>query len=312
MRSILAALALLPLLTLPMAPARAGISFIFMNHTPGCGSPGAYVGPADVSPSLGITYFWGARAFSCAYAAAGGAGMIVQRASDAATDAINFVPSGNLDVVTAAAFCAATTCGVEELVEQVTATTNFSQSTQSLQPQLAFSWYGSKPSIEFIAANSTQLNNVGIYASQPGNISVVVNDVSVPSTYAGFFNFTGSLGQEWSTSIASSGLTSGMSAGASLAGPTISNGTTHSLQFVFNGASSTITVDGSTTTGNAGTNSTFGGTAFFGSESGPTNYLNGYMRKSYSPPTARRLGPRRKFPRCTPIRAPIGARREQR
>jgi hypothetical protein len=276
MRSILVILAFLSLLAAD-SPTRAEVSFILENAG-GCGAASAYVGPADVTPTLGITEFWGARAVSCAYAVAGGAGMIIQRASDNTTATIDFVPSGNLDVTTAAAFCAATTCGVQSLVEQAAGGLSFAAASQATEPQLVFSWYGPKPSVHFIAANSTQLNNTGYFLNQPGNISVVVNTVSVPTTGA-LVAFTGAIGQSWSTNMLTSGPTPDVQAGANLLGGVATNGTTHSLQFVINSVSGTssVTVDGSTTTGNAGTESTFGGTAYLGTDISGGDFLNGYM-----------------------------------
>lgn len=112
---------------------------IIMN---GVGSGGvvpvSYLGPGDVVS--GATAFYGLRAYSAA--TIGNKVINIRRASDNATSDISTLSfgatAGQLNVGAAATFCAATTCFVQTLYDQV-GSVDLTQATNGLQPQLNLS-----------------------------------------------------------------------------------------------------------------------------------------------------------------------------
>ena len=99
-------------------------------------STGSYVGPGDLVS--GATGWWGLRAYNNAYAAAQKGAAILQRASDNTTQTINVTTTGDLNVAAAQTFCASTTCGIEEWIDQTGSGHNQVQTTAADQAQLVF------------------------------------------------------------------------------------------------------------------------------------------------------------------------------
>ncbi len=267
---------------LAAGPAKASV--VFIHERPfGCGSLGAYVGLGDITPSLGLAYFWGARAVSCAYAASRGPALIIQRASDNATTTINVVPSGDLDVATAAAFCASTTCGVQSLIEQVSGSSSdlFTQTTQGLQPQLAFGYYGSKPGIHFIAANPSYMQCAASNFCTAGQHSNITAVAAIVATTGADQLFTANTTTSFLyVGFQDSGGLSYMVAGSpiiAMNGNAVSLTTTHSFQFYAEQTVSSITLDGTTTPGTIGPGGQ-GNAVYLGGLANGRN-LNGYLNE---------------------------------
>lgn len=148
------------LLATPMAlilPAHAQtlIAETGAASCPSSSPPQNYAGLGDIyGPALG---YWGLRAFSSAYAAAGGPAIRLQRAWDNATKDIHVLNSGLLDVATAAKFLSGTNGGVSIWYDQSGNGCHHKQIDQRLQPQFAFNAAGSNPGITFIASGGTFL-----------------------------------------------------------------------------------------------------------------------------------------------------------
>lgn len=119
--------------------------------------PQNYLGLGDIyGPALG---YWGLRAVSSAYAAAGGPAIQLQRAWDNATKDIHVLSSGLLDVATATKFLSGTNGGVSIWYDQSGNGCHHKQPHQPLQPQFAFNAVGSNPGVTFIAGGGTFLEN---------------------------------------------------------------------------------------------------------------------------------------------------------
>lgn len=80
------------------------------------GGAAAYQGPGDVAS--GAAAWWGFRAYNVAYATGSNPAAIIDRLSDHTTQTINILNTGYFDAASAATFCAATTCVVNQLYDQ--------------------------------------------------------------------------------------------------------------------------------------------------------------------------------------------------
>lgn len=119
-------------------------------------TPAGYRGLGGVYGSA--VAYWGLRALNESAAAAGLPAIQLQRASDNATMDIHLLPSGALDVASAAAFLAGTTGGVAVWYDQSGNGYHMAQPTQALQPQFQFAATPSgAPGLVFNAANTTVL-----------------------------------------------------------------------------------------------------------------------------------------------------------
>lgn len=219
----------------------------------GVGTP--YVGPGD---TLTMSHYWGMTAVTQAYAAALGAWGTIERTSDSTTQNINFTPSGNIDVTTAAVFCNATTCKVSALFDEVnpgTAACKMTQTTTGEQPVLVFNFYGTQAAMQFVAANTdfmvTNLTAcVGV--TQPVSFETVAQATTLPGVRSYFL--TGGGASPIYTGMQTSGSTGFLFAGSLTSGGTVTTGTKQAFNYVANGASSVISIDNVNTTVSPGTN----------------------------------------------------------
>ena len=108
-----------------------------------CGSVSGYAGPGDLVS--GAAMWWGLRAYSKAMAVAGIPAINVRRASDNTTTDIVLLNNGNLDVATAATFCASTTCLVTEMYDQTGHGYHAIETFAPFQSTLTFSCLGTLP-----------------------------------------------------------------------------------------------------------------------------------------------------------------------
>jgi hypothetical protein len=132
-----------PLMLLPL-PSLARI----FRHSPG----GGYAGLGDIyGPALG---YWGLRALNGSAAVAAVKAIQIQRASDNTTLDIHVLGDGNLDLASATTFLAATTGGISIWYDQSGNGYHMAQATQALQPQFAFSQFGSLPAVTFDGATT--------------------------------------------------------------------------------------------------------------------------------------------------------------
>lgn len=243
-----------------------------------------YVGPADLPLASPVQFFWGLRAVSCAYANTQGPAVLIRRASDDTTATINVTKDGDLDVTTAGTFCAATTCFVATMFEQVAGLgqCTLDQGTSAKQPQLIFNFSGSTPAMLFVAAGSQtliHLTSTCLGHIQPIN-SFAVAQATATSTNdrnifasAGLF-VTGDIEERFATGTSNAE----MFAGSFLVGATTLS-VTHSFQFLYNDPStSRIIIDGAATSGPVGGNILLAGSGLsLGSRVDIGNYFDGYI-----------------------------------
>lgn len=259
----------------------------------GSGSTGTsqYTGPGDIAS--GATGYWGLRSYTAAYAAGNGKAVNIRRISDSTATDITVLANGSLDVATAATFCAATTCFVTKAYDQTGNGHDMAQATAAQQPQLLFNCLATQPCMYFSPIDpfasdfSSEFGPTGSGPSwlettlsaplaQPFTVSSEAERVSTTTEN----DILGGFG-------AGNGVTLGFNAsantvfqyaGSALVTATATDAAPHALQFVVNGASSSLSVDGTITGSLApGANAlqvrvSIGADAFDGS-----NYLQGYV-----------------------------------
>lgn len=279
-------LALLLILVASAAFARSGLPG--NNPRLGSGSACPYVGPGDISgifqpgPPSNMGLYYGFRAITCAYALMHGPGVILQRTSDNTTATINFLSTGDLDTTTAATFCAATTCGVQHLVEQIQGLSvcYLSQLTQAKQPVIVFTFAGAHPAMGFTSTSSQELTNLSscMGGNPPNSLSIVGEMDGSSSGNRDFFITTGALG---SFQVSMGFLASSANAFV-YGGNILSAASTLNANHAYQGSVTPLgqfVVDGAITSGNPGNNGFLVNTEYcLGSQCG-TLYTNGAIEE---------------------------------
>jgi hypothetical protein len=230
-------------------------------------SASSYVGPGDLVP--GASFWVGLRAYSAA--TAGTKAVRLVRASDSTQQDFNTLANGNLDVASITTFLASTTGNIVTLYDQTGNGQNFTDATA--QAVFQFNTIGSLPGIHFIRANASRLGmgSPSLSATQPFTISTVGQSVSnggyqlefetnTDNVHMGFIgtNFEQTAGSESDVAI--------------------SLNTFYAVQAQFNGASSSLYINGTSNATSPGTNgpNTSGGDWWMGGIDGGTN-LQGNM-----------------------------------
>jgi Alpha-L-arabinofuranosidase B, catalytic len=231
----------------PLGPNNPGGGPQFPSAiAPGMGpngtSPAAsYSGPGDVVS--GATAFYGLRAYNLAYATGTNNAITIRRTSDSTSTNILILTTGALDVATATSFCASTTCFASTIYDQIGGK-NVSQSTTTQQPQLTFNCLNtSRPCLTFAGASNQELTALSFTsASQPITISFVGERTG---TFTSTNTVFGSLGVV-QVGFGTAANTSFEYANSTVVTTAAADNALHAVQSVFNGASSTINVDGVT------------------------------------------------------------------
>jgi hypothetical protein len=226
-----------------MSLLRAGVGRPFDAVAGGA----AYTGPGDI---VAFTWWGGFRAYSAA--TAGTAAIRVVRASDSAQTDINTLADGTLDAATLATFLTATTGKVVTVYDKV-GTNHVTQGTDGNRPTVTANAIGTSYGMTFVrASNTILLSGSTITQSQPYSLVVIAQqpdnatDQGIIAIDDGGFNGAGTNYTSGANFRAYSGLSFDQAA---------TTNTMHALQAIFDGASSVNRVDGSETTGNAGTQS---------------------------------------------------------
>lgn len=120
----------------------------------------SYTGPGDYAS---FTFWYGLRAYSAAVAATGTQKSInIKRDSDSSTTDVLILTDGTLDVASASTFCAATTCRVEKIYDQVAGNACGGASCDVIvgghvtHPTLVFNCNGSLPCVERYGTGAAQ------------------------------------------------------------------------------------------------------------------------------------------------------------
>lgn len=222
----------------------------------------AYVGPGDIIS--GAQAWWGLRGYTATYSSGSNPAIDVVKASDGSSlTTINILATGALDAasITALGFPVAVT----KIYDQTGNGNHLTQATLSQMPTLPPSVIGSFYAMAFVAASLQELALSGTLATPPSQPYTMViaakRNPRVTSTdyfFGARFNgcqFGGSADNVF------------ISAGVNSAEVPATDGAFHAFQDIFNGASSSITVDGSTTGSlDAGTNAFSSSSVSFGGD----------------------------------------------
>lgn len=236
-------------------------------------TPPSYTGPGDIN---GAAVVWGGlRGFSASYASPGtnpAIDLVDQTTSNPIT--INILSNGNLDIATINTWVAAhsvTTILVAKLYDQTGNGNHFVAFGGN--PSLVLNSIGALPGIHFSkTVNNEIITGSTITQAQPLTMSAV----------GGRYAALGTIGQEnlfggpVSLLFNSSANTISLFAGSVSAGATASDNANHAFQAIFNGASSSIVVDGTSATVNPSTGGISSSAIAFGQNIG-ANPFGGHV-----------------------------------
>jgi hypothetical protein len=229
-----------------------------------------YEGPGDVVS--GATYFWGLRAYDAA--SVGGNIVDIVRASDSAVETFVSLSDGSVDLASITTFLAATTGKVSKLYDQV-GTNHLVQTTDAARPAFTLDGGNGLPCLTFagaqLLAGST---NAVIDATTQTSVAKRTGDFSANSAVFGSNVFDTII-------FFATADTAKIYANAADLSATAADSTWHTINGVFtaDGNNSSITVDGSTTTGTIGANPFGDGPPQIGQATGSSFPLTGAVRE---------------------------------
>lgn len=259
--------ALLALLA-TLGPAQSGRMTLLGAGT--ATSAAAYSGPGDIVS--GAKAWWGLRGYNAAFA--GNAANVCLPLDVTCADVA--IVSGSLSLSALGVLgCNDSTsiCTVKTLYDQTGNGNTITQGTIGKRPKLTVSCVSSLPCMTFASASSQTMQTSAAFSdtSQQWSISVVGNRTANFTTAQVFIGDVSSHSAGFSATSGNAQFNAGSTVDA-----TASNTTIHAIQFVANGASSIIYVDGSSTTVNAGAG-TFGvdDLVYLGSLGDSSRYLTG-------------------------------------
>jgi hypothetical protein len=211
----------------------------------------SYIGPGNVVS--GAVAWWGLRAYSGAMA--GTKAINLRRDSDQGTSDFNTLANGNLDIASITTFKGAANLFVTKVYDQSGNAIDMVQATAANQPIFTLNGLGTHPVMTFVSTSSLSLNSAAIIAAQPFGMSVVVRHTgsNYPQTMIG--TTAPNIQIQFSalnTVLAYTGVT---------LPATAADNTYHALGATLNSTSSDMNVDGTPTTGDAGTNALGAGSA---------------------------------------------------
>jgi hypothetical protein len=228
-----------------LAMGNNGVPPWFGSAKATCVSSG-YVGPGD----LGIptpAAWWGLRSFSAASCST--RVVNVCNVSDVACVDMVTDATGKLVIpLVGGSDCSMVVCTIKILYDKV-ASFNLTGASIAVRPRLLTSCIGSLPCLTCTSPANTRLFFTGGFV------------LAQPYTTSGVIKASGGFVGSWTAASSqptvgggiSSANTMNINAGTNLTKGSIANGAFHAMQNVFNSTTSSISADGSTTTGNAGT-----------------------------------------------------------
>ncbi len=211
---------------------------------------GAYTGPGDLGIS-GAMHWWGLRAYNAAKI--GTNAVQLKRSSDNTFLDVTTGADGNLDLTTAGytAWAGADTISIRTFYDQV-GSNNLVNASAAQQPLFVLNGIGSLA--------CARIDDSFRYIPSASVLSATAQPVtaSLVGKRTGRFTTSQAILGDNNTTISAfySNAANAMKlyAGSNGAAVTVSDSAWHALQFVWNGASSDINVDGSVNTVNPGTN----------------------------------------------------------
>lgn len=247
----------------------------------------AFTGVGDVLS--GAKIYWGTRAYTAAYATAGSNMLNVRRNSDNVACDFKAASTGGLGVttatcdsstlggITAATFCAATTCYVTEAYDQTGNGNSPVQSTAGAQPPLNLSYQNSLPCVQWLSSRSSFLEVAALATNitQPFSVTAIAERTAAFTQLEAIAWGLGS-GATWVSGFQNAANTVVIYASSANITQTASDSVMHSIQILTNSAAAQMIVDNSAgTAGAAGAG--FLGTAapvYFGQWNN-SNYTDG-------------------------------------
>ena len=236
---------------------------------PFCDPTTNYVGIGDISPA---SAWWGLRAYNKAAVAASAPLVNVRRASDSATcDVLAGWPNGDLGITSGCstgtnnnlsfnAFCGPT-CFVTKLYDQSGAkqcggaACDAIQATTANQPAINGGCFGGMACISPVNASSNLASPAGPTVAQPFTVHGLAQRNGAVTTRGTFYQQGTGPQFSFTTTANQVGITN---AGASFPTATASDYVTHSVSGIWNGATTSIVVDSTTTPGSIETTSATG------------------------------------------------------
>jgi hypothetical protein len=215
------------------------------------GAAASYIGPGDVV-SGAIGWYSPARAYSAAFAAGGTAIMDLVDQAGANPVTINILATGYADLTAISNWVAAnsvSTIRVTKLYDQTGTGNHVTNVTLAQMPALVLNSFNSLPGLVTTSARGDRLLSGNITQAQPISFSTVAKRTSGTGASGWIGSNTNPVGLYPGT-----GSTIWSVAGNTvLASPaTTTENTFHAAQGIINGASSSIVINGSATTGAGG------------------------------------------------------------
>jgi hypothetical protein len=205
-----------------------------------------YTGPGDIVS--GATAWWGLRGYNAAYCTGSNPAMdVVDAATGLITTTINILSNGDLDNATLSGLGYAVK--VKKLYDQ-TGNGHHLDTVNNLasSPSVTLNALGSLSVVTFDGSASQRIQASSAFPSQaqPFTVSLLAARTSHFTTY-GTFVACNSTDPE--IQVDNTTNTWRINAGGTALTTTVSDSSYHALQFVFNGASSILYLDGTQTTG---------------------------------------------------------------
>lgn len=231
---------------------------------------GAFVGAGDIAG--GASGYWGLRAYTVA--SIGSNAIKLRRDSDNTTQTFVTVSGGGLDLSSISTFKTTANLFVDTLYDQTGNGNNLVQATQAKQPQFTLSGLGSLPIMSFVSGS-----DLNMQTSTLMNFSAPFTWVCVGRRTSNFTTTQCMISSSPNTQLAFNSVANQIYNynGGSVPTATASDSTYHAFGSLF-ATTSILSVDGSTSTGAAGTGSISNQKITIGDYiSGGTNALDGQL-----------------------------------
>lgn len=265
------------LASLAAASAIAGVVEAGMKAGPNMAGPGHHrLKTPGGAPLDGFTTPGGAYGFRKLVSAYGGAAMRLRRNSDNLELDIPFLGGTSFtgapwDEATAAAHCAATTCAARWLYDQSGAAKDIGTATAASQTPLIFSCKGALPCLQLSNAGAAYVMGAATSIT-PATGVVSISSVAIRQSGTGQCFFLRENGNNNVLKAFGAGFW-----GYSTLSGAAAEGAWHAGQLVINGASSSVAIDGVTTTGTATGTVTAGSPGFSGVSGTVCNWTEGVL-----------------------------------
>lgn len=214
-------------------------------------STAAYVGIENVYVATAQGGCFSLRACSAGNAAAHSKAIQLKRASDSTTQDITVLSNGNLDVSTATTFCASTTCTVTIWYDQTGAGYNHTVPSGQAAPAFTFNAIGALPGVTFDGSTTCLSYATGIPSiNKPVTYAIFATPQMAATHNINYTTIDSVGGGQQGFQVDGFGTNAFYAFNGGTPTPanvTVTNNNSHSVQYLQNGASSSVNIDGTTT-----------------------------------------------------------------